>query len=110
MEPEAQTAPSPANGLNSHHGHEGAFVSPAVVSPSDFLRHRTLSRPVTPAAPQPSKPEKPIDRDEREALVSRTLFREDQQRGTSRKTQTIGAAIPFPRPATDRSDASRLED
>lgn len=67
MEPEAQTVPTPANGLNLHHSHEAAFVRP-----SDLLRPRAQSRPITPAPPPPPKPEKPIDRDEREALVSRS--------------------------------------
>ena len=65
----AQTAPTPANGLNSHHSHEVAFVRP-----SDLLRPRAPSRPITPAAPPPPKPEKPIDRDEREALVCKPSF------------------------------------
>lgn len=64
-ESEAQTVPTPANGLNSHHSHEAAFVRPA-----DLLRPRAQSRPMTPAVPLQPKPEKPIDRDEREALVS----------------------------------------
>lgn len=98
MDLEAQTVPSPATGLNSHHGHEASLVSPSVVGPSDFLRPRALSRPITPAAaaPLPPKPEKPIDRDEREALVSRNSLSRGSTAGYKQqaaKTQTSRASF-----------------
>jgi hypothetical protein len=96
MDLEAQTVPSPATGLNSHHGHEASLVSPSVVRPSDFLRPRAISRPITPAAPPPPKPEKPIDRDEREALVSRNSLPRGSRAGYKQqagKTRTNRASF-----------------
>ena len=65
--PDFRRAPTPNDGQppasTSAAGHEAKFVKP-----SDYLRPRTLSRPAAP--PAQSKPERPIDRDERLALVS----------------------------------------
>ncbi len=73
-EAEAKRAPTPTNGqpptVNSSAGHEAKFVKP-----SDYLRPRAPSRPIPlapPATPAPPRAERPIDRDERLALVSWT--------------------------------------
>ena len=61
--PQARRTPTPTNSqplsLPQAAGHEVKFVKP-----SDYLRPRAPSRPVA-----PSKAERPIDRDERLALV-----------------------------------------
>lgn len=54
-----RTAATPASSSSST-GHEGNFVRP-----SDLLRPRAASRPIT----SPKPPERPIDRDERAGLV-----------------------------------------
>jgi hypothetical protein len=106
LEPEAQTAPTPANGLNSHHSHEVAFVRP-----SDLLRRpRTISRPITPVAPPPPKPEKPIDRDEREALVCKPSFTRSIAGYQQQRHRSAEPHFHLPSyPSTDGSHVGRMK-